>query len=1189
MALLTMVMSLSGFAGNYQFNNQQSEFFIVDKSGTDLQIGANFNRIISTTIEEDGRTFDRISIPGFHTSMEDGMPEVPVMNKFIEVAHGGKVTVKVLSYDEKTYSAKELGINNPLYPHQPPRVKSVDVHPFSINENAYMVNAFNEREMVQVVETVIARGTRMALVQFSPFRYNPVTREFKVYSNIVFEVSVENADMFTTMAKYDRYNNTYYSTILDSRVLRSGLVAKEDLTRNPINYLIICADEFMDNARLADFVAWKTQKGFHVTLVSVTDAGGSNTGIQTYIQNAYDNDPVPPSFILFVGDNTNMPTNSLPSHVSDNAYVWVDGSDFVIDIYHGRFSADNPAELETQIDKTLMYEQYTMSDPSYLNEMMGTAGWDAGFAVSHGYPQINYFEQYYNDPAGWTMYKYLSAGSHQNDAEIIGHYSDGVAFYNYTAHCSPSGMADPSFTTSDIPGLANDEKYSLTIGNCCSSNEFQQNSPDCFGEQMLYTANKGAVGYIGGSNSTYWDEDLWYGVGYYANITGTGDAPPIEETGIGAYDGVMTEGYITNEGMNFAGLLAVEESTSGRKQYYWEIYHLMGDPSVATYWGEAEEITPVYNDAIFVGASSFDVAVPGIENALVCITMNGEILGTTFTDASGNAAVTFDGPIIETGTATITVTGQNIQPVMNDVLVIVPADVSIDPTSVVINTETAVTVTVLDDEGAPMEGVNIWAEGINYATTPVATDASGVAVVTVNYPYGPALNIIGKRPADSYNLFTEILTVTGGSDFTAADFAVSTDIGLVDTFAMNLPGTLTLTADPAQDFFTYQLNGNAPVQIDAPANSVEITPNETGVIYTLAAKDGYNIVLDTFQVIRAYGTLSGILYDEDDPKDGKGIVAEAEIRFYAQDADPETEDPVFTATTNESGAYAVDGEQEVASYDIYIDKFGFEPFMEEDFFLTYGVNTHNMVMYFAASGIISGTIADTAGAGLVANVKVYRSDNGELYEEVNSDESGAYTVTLPNFTYNFRVKAPGYKLVEQEVAVNGDATLDFELELTSGILIVNDDPGKWRDITKPNSKESEKESAARTKAGESADAFTAILDAYGVTDYTLETEAETDPAAWMDYDMVIWSSGNNIDPVSDAMATNLVDFINTGGLLLIEGGEIGYDHQSDAFATTVLHITDWAHDASGDLNLADVSHPIAIAPFTLSSTIAHSY
>ena len=37
--------------------------------------------------------------------------------------------------------------------------------------------------------------------------------------------------------------------------------------------------------------------------------------------------------------------------------------------------------------------------------------------------------------------------------------------------------------------------------------------PVCFGEGLLRANNKGAVGYIGGSNNTYWDEDFWWAVG----------------------------------------------------------------------------------------------------------------------------------------------------------------------------------------------------------------------------------------------------------------------------------------------------------------------------------------------------------------------------------------------------------------------------------------------------------------------------------------------------------------------------------------------------------------------------------------------------------------------------------------------------------------------------------------------------
>ena len=49
------------------------------------------------------------------------------------------------------------------------------------------------------------------------------------------------------------------------------------------------------------------------------------------------------------------------------------------------------------------------------------------------------------------------------------------------------------------------------MGNCCLSSKFDTR---LFWRKYTSEANKGAVGYIGGSNNTYWDEDYWWGVGY---------------------------------------------------------------------------------------------------------------------------------------------------------------------------------------------------------------------------------------------------------------------------------------------------------------------------------------------------------------------------------------------------------------------------------------------------------------------------------------------------------------------------------------------------------------------------------------------------------------------------------------------------------------------------------------------------
>ena len=89
-------------------------------------------------------------------------------------------------------------------------------------------------------------------------------------------------------------------------------------------------------------------------------------------------------------------------------------------------------------------------------------------------------------------------------------------------------------------------------------------APDCFGEAFLKVADKGGIGYIGGSNSTYWDEDYWWGVGY-GDVVSAG--PAYEETTLGAYDGVfhdhgepMTDWYVTNSAIIFVGNMAVSAS-----------------------------------------------------------------------------------------------------------------------------------------------------------------------------------------------------------------------------------------------------------------------------------------------------------------------------------------------------------------------------------------------------------------------------------------------------------------------------------------------------------------------------------------------------------------------------------------------------------------------------------------------------
>ncbi len=73
-------------------------------------------------------------------------------------------------------------------------------------------------------------------------------------------------------------------------------------------------------------------------------------------------DPAP-SFVLFVGDTGQIPSEigSSTNKVTDLYYCSVDG-DMFPEMYYGRFSATTVPQLETQVDRTIEYEQYQFPD-----------------------------------------------------------------------------------------------------------------------------------------------------------------------------------------------------------------------------------------------------------------------------------------------------------------------------------------------------------------------------------------------------------------------------------------------------------------------------------------------------------------------------------------------------------------------------------------------------------------------------------------------------------------------------------------------------------------------------------------------------------------------------------------------------------------------------------------------------------
>ncbi len=619
--------------------------------------------------------FTKLVIEGYTNNHKPGYPELPVLSKLIEVPYGAEVKLDIVSYKREIISLTSHGIGTQIVPSQPPVSKSINPEnvEFVYNESVYSVDKLISPVPVSVEFIGKMRGRQLARLTIAPFKYNPVKNIIEVLNELEVEVRFENADFAASRANREKYYSPFFEKGFENLINYTPDQTKDSISKYPIKYVIVADPMFQTN--LQPFVEWKTKKGFTVieAYTNNPSVGNTTTSIKNYLEGLFNagtpGDPAP-TFVLFAGDVAQVPAFQAAGHVTDLYYCEYDGGgDFLPEVYYGRFSANNPEELDAQLNKTLEYEQYLMPDVSFLDEVVMIAGVDASYAPIHGNGQINYgTDNYFNPAHGLTSHTYLYPASGSSSSQILQNVSDGVGYVNYTAHGSSNGWADPSFNINDISGLQNSHKYPLMVGNCCLTSTFDD--LECFGEAIVRAVEKGAIGYIGASNSTYWDEDYYWGVGVGPIVLN----PTYAQTSLGAYDGTFhdhgepeTQWYTTQAQMMFAGNLAVTTGAPSSAEYYWEIYHLMGDPSVMIYFSVPAPLLANHYASVPLGMNALTVTTEA--GAYVAISFNGTLLDAQLADASGVANLTFS-PLANVGAADVVATKQNREPYMGIVNII---------------------------------------------------------------------------------------------------------------------------------------------------------------------------------------------------------------------------------------------------------------------------------------------------------------------------------------------------------------------------------------------------------------------------------------------------------------------------------------------------------------------------------------
>jgi hypothetical protein len=539
-----------------------------------------------------GQTFTTIQLSDEGISTTVGEAQLPVISRFFEIPSGANPQLVIESVTWETVSLDSLNLPTMVVPVQPSLIK-IDgaMVPFTKNDAFYSTDS-NQPSTVATIKTLgELRSRQIAFLQVSPVQYNPVIGELRVMTQCTVRINLPGSDLVKTAQNIDRYTTASFDQLFETSFVNYGdLKGTEQLGLRQEGYLIIVHDDFFDEIQpLAD---WKDTKGFDVTVTKTSEIGGGPTkeNIKNYIVDAYNTWPIPPAYILLVGDVAQIPTwtGSDTGTCTDLYYVTVDNGNYFADIVISRFPAATGEQVTNMVDKTLYYEAGSFPDEAWIKKAAFLASTD-NHQVSEG--SHNFVINTYLIPNNYTCDKIYSYYSGNNTQKVTNALNDGRSLCIYSGHGGTDYWADgPVYHQSDVNGLLNDGMYPFVCSHACLTNQFTVG--ECFGETWVRAPNKGGIAFWGATTYSYWDED-----------------DILERRMFKAWweDNLMTIGLMTNKGLLY---LYEYYGGGGMSQYYFEEYNVLGDSSVEIWRGQSPgENTPPQTPAKPTGPATGEAGV----------------------------------------------------------------------------------------------------------------------------------------------------------------------------------------------------------------------------------------------------------------------------------------------------------------------------------------------------------------------------------------------------------------------------------------------------------------------------------------------------------------------------------------------------------------------------------------------------
>ncbi|NCC49917.1 MAG: hypothetical protein EOM20_01750 [Spartobacteria bacterium] len=755
--LCVLLPFLPGIAGGAALDQRLpqgvTEVTVEQQSATSLILSCHIAGFQLDPVTIEGDTWYRLTLAGEPQRLEKGRPDLPVIARSIVIPDRGEVSVRVTDYEYVDLSLTPVAPSKGSLPRTiNPAEVAFEFGPV-YNENAWPTR------IAAATEPYILRDYRGVTLRITPAQYFPQTRTLRVFTRVVVAVNITGDDGINTLTRTRppqrvdaTFNAAYARHFLNfDNTKRYTLLDKQG------HMLIIAASSLLSSVEpLAD---WKRQMGIPTTVVPLAEAGSTANNIKTYVQGHYNTNNL--AWLLLVGDAADVPTLTASGGSSDPSFSKLAGSDNYPDIFVGRFSGSTAVDISNMVTRTIQYEKYPVVGGDWYHQATGLAS-DEGSSPSDKEHmdaiRTNLLAHQYS-----VVDQIYDSGASVAQVNTALHAGRGLI--NYVGHGDITEWVTTGFDNANINALTNTVAWPFIFDVACVNGQFDGYT--CFAEAWLRASHNGtpsgALAIYASTINQEWD-------------------PPM--TAQNEFNRLLTGEILSRFGalcFNASMKMIDDWPTDGVNMFNtWTIF---GDPSV-----QVRTLTPhalSVSCASSVTSTTFPVTVSGETGALVALSQNSALLGSAYTDGSGQATIYLDSAPV--GDVVLTVTALNAIPEIRT-LSTFAAELGVTPSSMNVtlptNTQTIRALAVTNaGEGASSLSYTISFERAaptRSATAFTDTTTRNISGSTVNIAptaYTPGSNttftitVTNASSDDEWLLqldmdYPPLFNVTGGTDIT---------------------------------------------------------------------------------------------------------------------------------------------------------------------------------------------------------------------------------------------------------------------------------------------------------------------------------------------------------------------------------------------------------------------------------------